>query len=98
MSVTHIIAVGISISSLIPLALRACIIKWNCVWPGFENEGRDREMAKKHAVSRSGCISKHQELVREVSEGQSTMMIPCILKAWSIAAFCHPTVYRSAKA
>ena len=35
---------------------------------------REREMTEKHAVSRPGCISKHQELVRQVSEGQSTMI------------------------
>jgi len=38
--------------------------------PGFENEGRIREMAKKRAVRRSGSISKHTELVSQVSEGQ----------------------------
>ena len=45
-------------------------------WPGFENEGRvgEREMTEEHAVSSPGCISKHQELVRQVSEGQSTMI------------------------
>ena len=50
---------------------------WNIErnWPGFKNEGREREMAKKHAVSRLGCISKHQELMREVSEGQSSVTI-----------------------
>ena len=32
------------------------------------------EMADKHAVSMPGCISKHQELLRQVSEGQSTMI------------------------
>ena len=86
MSVMHwnaIIAVGISITSLIPLVLHAHVIRpcmvlqWN-VWPGFENEGREREMAEQHAVSRPGCISKHQELVRQVSEGQSSMRY----KAW----------------
>ena len=55
---------------------------WNVerTWPGFENEGKEREMAEKHAVRRPGCISKHQELVRQVSEGQSTIndSIPCI--------------------
>ena len=35
----------------------------------------EREMAEKHAVSRPGCISKHQKLVRQVSEDQSTMII-----------------------
>ena len=61
------------------IALRAHVIKpcaysiWNVErsWPGFENEGSEREMTEKHAVSRPGCISKHQELVRQVSEGQS---------------------------
>ena len=45
---------------------------WNIErsWPGFENEGRISEMAKKRAVRRPGSISKHQELVRQVSEGQ----------------------------
>ena len=40
------------------------------------NEGRvrERKMTEKPAVSRPGCISKHQELVRQVSEGQSTMI------------------------
>ena len=48
---------------------------WNVErsWPGFENEGREKEMAEKHAMSRPGCISKHQELVRQISEGHSTM-------------------------
>ena len=44
---------------------------------------REREMAEKHAVSRPGCISKHQELVRQVSEGQSTMIIDALHKALS---------------
>ena len=35
---------------------------------------REREMAEKNAVSRPGCISKHQDLVRRVSEDQSTMI------------------------
>ena len=44
---------------------------WNVEksWPGFENEGRGKEVAEKYAVSMPGCISKHQELVRRVSEG-----------------------------
>ena len=29
----------------------------------------ERKMAEKHTVSRPGCISKHKELVRQVSEG-----------------------------
>ena len=95
MSVTHwnaIIAVGISVTSLI--LLRACVIKPCDVWPGFKNEGREKEMTEKHAVIRPGYISKHQNLVRQVSEDQST--IPCIRHG--VAAFCHSTVYRSAKA
>ena len=44
-------------------------------WPGFENEDRERERAEKHAVSRPGYISKHQELISKVSEVQSTMII-----------------------
>ena len=80
MSVTHwdaIIAVEISVTSLIPVPLTLCarVIKphalLHSVWPGFENEGSEREMAEKHTVSRPGCISKHQELMRQVSEGQS---------------------------
>ena len=57
------------------------------------------EMGEKHAVSRPGCIRKHQDLVRQVSEGQSTMInysIPRIRHG--VTAFCHSTVYRSAKA
>ena len=46
-------------------------------------EGREREMAKKHAVNRPGCISKHQELVRQISEDQSTMIIDALYKARS---------------
>ena len=47
---------------------------WNIErsWPGFENKAREREMAEKHTMSRPGCISKHQELVRQVSEDRST--------------------------
>ena len=58
---------------------------WNVErsWPGFKNKGREREMAEKHAVSRPGCISKDQELVRQVSEGQSTMIIDALHKALS---------------
>ena len=40
-------------------------------------------MAAKHAVSRPECTSKHQELVRQVSEGQSTMIIDALHKALS---------------
>ena len=52
------------------------VLPWNVErsWPGFENKGTERQMTKKHAVSRPGGISKHQELVRQVSEGQSTMI------------------------
>ena len=60
---------------------------WNVrrSWPGFEIEGREREMAKKHALNRPGCISKHQDLtrLRQVSEGQSTMIIDALHKALS---------------
>ena len=58
---------------------------WNVErsWPCFESEGREREMTEKHAVSRPGCISKHQELVRQVSEDQSTMIIDALYKARS---------------
>ena len=110
MSVTHwnaIIAVGISVTSvlsmvtsLIPLVLCARVIKpravLRCVWPSLENESREREMAEKHTVSTPGCISKRQELVRQVSEDQSTM-INTLHKALS-SSICHSTVYRSAKA
>jgi len=52
------------------------LLRWNVErsWPGFENEGIEREMAEKHAMTRPGSISKHQELVRQVSKGQSTMI------------------------
>jgi len=40
-------------------------------------------MAEKHDVSTPGCISKHQELVRQVSEGQSTMIIDALHKTLS---------------
>ena len=43
-----------------------------------------QRMAEKHAVSRPGYISKHQELVRQVKEGQSTMIIDALHKALSI--------------
>ena len=58
---------------------------WNVErsWPGFENEGREREMAEKHIVSQPGCISKYQELVRQVSEDQSTMIVDALHKALS---------------
>ena len=50
-----------------PRAVLPCNVKRS--WSGFENEGREREreMAEKHAVSRLGCIHKHQELMRQVS-------------------------------
>ena len=80
---------GISGTSLTPLASAMCmycvhvrahvikpraVLPWNIDWPGYKNKGRERETAKKHAMSRPGCISKHQELMRQVSEGQSTMI------------------------
>ena len=50
------------------------VLPWNIErsWLGFENEGR--EMAEKHTVSRPEFISKHQELVRHVSDSRSTMI------------------------
>ena len=44
-------------------------------------------MAEKHALNRPGCISKHQELERQVSEGQSTMIIDTLHKALSSSIF-----------
>ena len=52
-----------------------------------KNEGREREMAEKHALNRPGCISKHQELARQVSKGQSTMIIDTLHKALSSSIF-----------
>ena len=46
-------------------------------WPGFEKKGRKKEMVEKHAMSRSGSISKHQELV---SEGQCQLETTTIVE------------------
>ena len=56
---------------------------------------RERD-GREHTVSTPGCISKRQELVRQVSKDQSTM-INTLHKALS-SSICHSTVYRSAKA
>ena len=62
---------------------QATHVRYACTWYGTSKaagqdskmiEGGEREMAEKHAVSRTGCISKHQELVKEVSEDQSTII------------------------
>ena len=72
-----IITVGISVTSLMIASARYVHMSssykpraymysmWNVErsWPDFENEGRERKMTEKHAVSKPGCISERQELV-----------------------------------
>ena len=107
-----IITVGISVTSLViasatlymyhvhELSSHAHMVYmylvWNVErsWPGFENKGK-RERDGWETWRKQARMHQQTSRARETSQWRSVNLIIDALH-W-VAAFCHPTVYRSAK-